>query len=596
MSTPGQDRVERRLAAILAADVVGYTRLMSRDEAGTHARLKAIRRELLDPSVKEHGGRVVKSTGDGALVEFPSAFEAVNSAIELQKAMRNLNAGVPEDKRIVFRLGLNVGDLIIDEGDIYGDGVNVAVRLEGLCPPGGICISRSIRDQVRDKLPYDFDDLGEQQVKNMQRPVRTFALTAETVSQLDSQAEEVTNPAKPRPALSIVVLPFANLSKEPDQDHFADGLTEDLTTDISRISGAFVIARNTAFTFKGKPVDVKQVGRDLGVRYALEGSVQRTGDKVRVNARLIDTETDGHIWADRIEGYVSKLADVQDEVTGRIARSLDLQLVEAEGRRAERSANPDAIDLTMRGQALARNARSREDHNAVLQVLAKALQIDPDEPLAHALVAAELAIVVLDRWFADPQEKKEMLARADVAASRAVNLSPGSALAHWARAHVLRAARSVEQAIVEYEAALAINPNMANARATLGISKLRLGRAEETIADVDGAIRLSPRDPSMSYWLYFKGAAYNCLGQPDAAIKWCQKSNALSPNYPWFNYIQLISAYGWKGDADNARAAIEQLLRLKPDYTITKWVNERGYYYEHYPRILEGLRKAGLPE
>jgi TolB-like protein/class 3 adenylate cyclase len=316
----------RRLAAILAAGVAGYSRLMGMDEEGTFDRLKAHRRELVDPKIKEHHGRIVKTTGDGLLVEFPSVVDAVRCAAEIQRAMADRETDSPEDGRIKFRVGINLGDIIADGDDIFGDGVNVAARLEALAEPGGICISRVVRDQIRDKLSYAFEDMGEQRVKNIARPVRAYALSARAVAALPA----VTAPARPRsrrqsaiprrdaPRLSIVVLPFANLSNDPEQEYFADGITDDLTTDLSRISGSFVIARNTAFTFKDKPVDVKGVGRELGVRYVLEGSMRRTGDQVRVNVQLIDAESGAHVWADRFDTDRANLTQAQDEITGRL--------------------------------------------------------------------------------------------------------------------------------------------------------------------------------------------------------------------------------------------------------------------------------------
>jgi adenylate cyclase len=309
----------RRLAAILAADVAGYSRLMGADEEGTLNRLKAHRRELIDPKIAEHHGRIVKTTGDGMLVEFSSVVAAVRCAVEIQRAMIDRDATTPEDKRITFRIGINLGDVIADGGDIYGDGVNIAARLEALAEPGGICISHAVRDQILDKLPYTFDDLGEQTLRNIARPVRVHTLCAAAVAALPP----VIAPAQPRvtrrrastrrelPRLSIVVLPFANLSNDPDQEYFADGITDDLTTDLSRISGSFVIARTTAFTYKGRPIDVKQIGRELGVRYILEGSVRRTGDQVRVNAQLIDAETGAHLWADQFDTSRANLAQAQ---------------------------------------------------------------------------------------------------------------------------------------------------------------------------------------------------------------------------------------------------------------------------------------------
>src|SRR6202047_4235453 len=382
----------RRLAAILAADVVGYSRLMGADEEGTHERFNAHLRELLDPKIGEHRGRIVKTTGDGVLAEFASVVDAVRCAGEIQRAMADRDLDFAEERRLRFRIGVNLGDVIADSGDIYGDGVNIAARLEALAEPGGLCISRTARDHIGDRLPYSFDDLGEQNVKNIAQPVHAYELSAASVRSLPevatpsrligpsrrnrsrlailmagivaaigigtavwwvwpkgnsspvpgqaSMAASVQRPpateAKSAPRLSIVVLPFSNLSNDPDQEYFADGITDDLTSDLSRISGSFVIARTTAFTYKGKPIDVKQIGRELGVRYVLEGSVRRLGDRVRVNVQLIEAESGAHAWADRLDADRRNLVEAQSEITGRLARSLNFELVRGAGRRIDK--------------------------------------------------------------------------------------------------------------------------------------------------------------------------------------------------------------------------------------------------------------------
>jgi adenylate cyclase len=335
----------RRLAAILAADVAGYSGLMGADEEGTHERLRAHLAELVDPRIKEHRGRIVKNTGDGLLAEFPSVVDAVRCAVEIQRAMVDREPEVPEERRIRFRIGVNLGDVIVEEHDIFGDGVNVTARLEALAEPGGICISRTVRDQIRDKLPHAFEDLGEQSVKNIARPVRVYGLHPEAVADLPAPgvpaAPPIFQPAI-APRLSIVVLPFANLSDDPEQQYFADGITEDVTSDLSRIEGMVVISRNTAFTYQGKRVDTKQIGRELAVRYVLEGSARRSGDEVRVNAQLINAESDTHVWAERFNGDTGDLFALQDEITSRIAIVLNVELIAAEAARP--TDRPDAFD------------------------------------------------------------------------------------------------------------------------------------------------------------------------------------------------------------------------------------------------------------
>src|SRR6202007_2347223 len=333
----------RRLAAILAADVAGYSRRMGADEEGTHERLKAHRRELLDPKINEQSGRIVKTTGDGMLVEFPSVVDAVRCAAELQRAMIDGEAGMPEDRRIRFRIGINLGDIIVDGDDIFGDGVHVSARLGALADPGGLCISRMVRDQIRDKLAHRFEDLGEQSVKNIARPVRVYALRPEAIADLPASSAPLARPVSRSaraPRLSIVVLPFLNLSNDPDQGYFADGITEDLTTDLSRIADMLVISRNSAFTYDNKPVNAKQSGRELNVRYVLEGSIRRSGNRVRANAQLIDAETDAHLWAERFDGDTSDLFALQDEITARIGNTLNYELVAAQVTRP--TENPEA--------------------------------------------------------------------------------------------------------------------------------------------------------------------------------------------------------------------------------------------------------------
>ena len=382
----------RRLAAILAADVAGYSRLMGADEEGTHERLKAHLRKLVDPKIEEHRGRIVKNTGDGLLAEFPSVVDAVRCAVEIQRGMIDGEPEVPEERRIMFRIGVNLGDVIAEEHDIFGNGVNVAARLEALAEPGGICISRMVRDQIRDKLSYAFVDQGEQCVKNIARPVRVYALHPEALvdplAPGASAAPRIPQPAV-APRLSIVVLPFANLSNDPEQEYFADGITEDLTTDLSRISGSFVIARNTAFTYKGKAVDAKQIGRELGVRYVLEGSIRRSANQIRINTQLFDAETGAHLWAERFDCESGDLLQIQDDITRRIASGLGAELIEAESKRAmrERPDNPDAIDLTMQARSLANKPPSAEQNEQIRQLCERALAIDPQNVDALVVLA-----------------------------------------------------------------------------------------------------------------------------------------------------------------------------------------------------------------
>ena len=343
----------RRLAAILAADVAGYSRLMGADEEGTHERLKAHLRELVDPKIREHYGRIVKNTGDGLIAEFPSVVDAVRCAVEMQRGMIDREPELPEERHIRFRIGINLGDVIAEEHDIFGDGVNVAARLEALAEPGGICISRAVRDQIRDKLPYRLEDLGERSVKNIARPVPVYALRPEGIAGSQTLSVSSTTSSPPpvaAPRLSIVILPFTNLSDDRGQQYFADGVTEDLTTDLSRLENMFVISRNTALTYRGKPINTRQIGRELGVRYVLEGSVRRSGNQVRVSAQLIDAATDAHLWAERFDRDTADLFALQNEITGRLANALGVELIATEAARP--AEHPDALDQILRARAV----------------------------------------------------------------------------------------------------------------------------------------------------------------------------------------------------------------------------------------------------
>jgi TolB-like protein len=447
----------RRLAAILAADVAAYSRLMGADEEGTHGRLQAHRRELVEPKIGEHSGRIVKTTGDGILAEFPSVVDAVRCAAELQRSMIDREAGMPEDRRIRFRIGINLGDVIAEDNDIFGDGVNVAARLEALGEPGGICISRTVRDQIRDKLPYSFEDLGEQSVKNIARPVRVYVLHPEAIADLLApslpSASRISPPAG-APRLSIVVLPFADLGNDPDQQYFADGITEDLTTDLSRIAGMFVISRNTAFTYKDKRIDTKQIGRELGVRYILEGSVRRSSNQLRVNAQLIDAETDAHLWAERFDYAASDLFALQDEVTNRIAITLNLELIGAAAARP--AEHPEALDYILRGRATQFKPNSRELYAEAISLYERALTLDPESVEAQTQLAGALVGRVIDLM---TDTAPADLARAEEVVNQALAAKPRHAKAHLFKGRVLRAQNRWDEAVLEFETALTLDRN-----------------------------------------------------------------------------------------------------------------------------------------
>ena len=586
------ERPNRRLTTILAADAAGYSRLVGADEEGTLERLRAIRKELIDPVIAAHRGRIVKTTGDGVLVEFASVVDAVRSAVEMQRAMADSNAGLAPDKRIEFRVGINLGDVVVeDDGDLMGEGVNVAARLEGIAEPGGICLSSAAYDQVRGKIDIAAQDRGEQHLKNIAEPVRIYALSPAH----PAAAAPHTTVA---PRLSIVVLPFVNLGGNTGQDYFVDGVTESLTTDLSRIPGAFVIARNTAFTFKSKPVDARAIGRELGVRYAMEGSVQGGGDRIRVNAQLIDTETGAHLWAERFDKPRADIFDMQDEITTRLARTVGIELVAAEGRRAERERpnNMDAVDLAMRGWAILNQPLSLRRDREACDLFDAALRLDDRN--VEALVGLAFYHGNDLRTFASTN-RDEQLRIAETAITEALTLAPGNALAHFVRANVLHISGATERSLRELEFAITLDRNLAWAHADAGFMKVLLGRAEEAEADVANAIRLSPRDPWLDRWHSLLGIADLFLGRLESALDRLRKSVEMNPNVALTQFF-LAAASALSGRAAEAREARNAGLRLDPNFTVARFRNERRSenptFLAQRERIYEGLSLAGVPE
>jgi adenylate cyclase len=634
----------RKIAAILVSDVVGYSRLAGVDEERILARLRALRSDLIDPTISLHHGRIVKRTGDGSIIEFNSVVDAVRLAIEVQRAMVERNAGVAPDNRIAFRIGIHLGDIVEEsDGDLMGDGVNIAARLEGLCEPGGVCLSEDAHRQVRDRLKENFVDLGERQLKNIARPVRAYALSAAAIAGSKDQGPRATRVRALRgggrwigviaacvaallavgafawragypprfmaasvddklanaPRLSIVVLPFENLSGDKEQDYFADGITDDLTTDLSHIGGSFVIARNTAFTYKDKPVDVKQIGRELGVRYVLEGSVRRLDNKITVNAQLISTETGAHVWADRFDGDRSKLGQLQIEFVSRLANSLGVELFRAEALRSmrERPNNPDAVDLVMRATAKANTTGDNKSINGeVIGLNERALALDPQNEAAMVNLSTALNDRAGNLWSDDPAGD---IGRAEKLADSALALQPDDAWAHLAKAQVLGSKQQWKAAISQAEAALADDPNNPSAHAMLSFWNMFLGHSEDGFAGVETALRLSPRDPGVSWWQFFICHLHTHLAQWEQAIEWCGKSIAsgMDAMYP---YVDLAAANAWGGHDKEAKEAVAQLRKLYPDFTVQTWAgihwSDDPTFNAQYARIVEGLRKAGLPE
>jgi adenylate cyclase len=602
-----QPRVERKLVSVVVADVVGYSRLMELDEEGTHARLNAFHRDLLKPKVSEHHGRIIKDTGDGALLEFASVVDAVRCAVEIQREMIDRTADFPEDRRIVLRIGINLGDVIVEPDDIYGDGVNVAARLEGLAEPGGVCISGTAHDHVRDRLPYVFTEKGEQTVKNISRPVRVYSLGANAIAALPASPPSVDNQqsepslAGSAPRLSIVVLPFTNLSGDPAKDYLADVITEELTTALSRMKDTFVIARSTAFTYKGKPIDVKQIGKELGVRYALEGSAQYSGNKVRVTAQFIDAETGAHLWADQFDADRSNLFEMQDEIVIRLSRALSFQFLTVDIARVNRTrpGNLDAQDLAMR--SVADLIAGPTGWATAFSLCDRALQIDPRNVLALGILAWMIIFPVIVAQSDDPIAATR---RADELISRALAVDPNFDLAHVTKAWVLMAQNRHEEAIVEAERGLALNPSNVDAYAAIGVANNFLCRPDLVMEVVDKAIRLSPRDPFLWGYYMTKGEAYFIMRQDDRAIEWTRRSVATGPIGDPYAMLILASASALSGQQAEADAAIKAYLadsRAK-SRTIGQFQKQQlamannPKWLAYNERIAEGLRIAGLPE
>ena len=583
--------VTRKLAAILAADVVGYSRLMSEDEAGTLATLKAHREELVEPKIAEHNGRVVKLMGDGLLAEFGSVVSAVQCAVEIQRAMAERNTDLPEGRRIDFRVGINLGDVIVEGEDIYGDGVNIAARLEGLAEPGGICVARNVFDQVKGKVDTAFEDLGEREVKNIAEPLRVYSVRPGN-SDRPARAMEDALALPQRP--SIAVLPFENMSADPEQEFFADGITEDIITELSKFRSLFVIARNSSFAFKGQPTDAKEVSAKLGVRYVVEGGVRRAGNRVRVTAQLIDAVDDKHIWAERYDRDLEDIFAVQDEVTRAIVSAIEPQLASTERQRARRKPTEslDAWECYQRGLWHLHHYTA-EDNARGLEFLQRAIGLDPTFATAHAGLAFALYYSVILGFSVD---RSGELARALEAGKTAVMLDENDPFAHVALGRVYTALGEHDTAIASCDRAIALNPSYASAHFGRAHSLWMSGRPEEAIVSHDEAMRLSPRDPLLWAFQASKAIALILLGRYDEALDLARKAQR-QPNTALWAFMPEVSALALLDRLDEARAALERVKQLKPDVTcgfatavipITH-ASDR----EHF---VGGLIKAGLPE
>jgi len=581
--------VSRRLVAVFAADVEGYSRLMGADEVGT---LKGLteRRAILDRIIGEHGGRIANTAGDSVLAEFGSAVEAVECAVEVQTALAEVNTGIEPDRRIGFRIGVHVGDVMVRAGDLFGDGVNIAARLEGLAEPGGICVSSSAYEHVQGKVAVTFTDLGEHSLKNIARPIRAYAVG---LSANDQQPAPLLSSA---PHLSLVVLPFANIGGDPEQDYFVDGVTESLTTDLSRISGAFVIARNTAFTFKGKAVDVKKLGRELNIRYVLEGSVQRGGNRLRVNVQLIDAETGNHLWAERFDKPVADLFDMQDEIVSRLANTLGAELIAAEARRAERVVHPDVMDLFFQGAAYRNKAPTPENLASAKRFFERALTSKPEN--VEALVGlAHIDAISAGSVVAD--DRAGRFVAAEMTLNKVLSLAPEHPQAHMLLGFVQISTNRAAQGIAECELALALDRNLAGAHGWIGLAKIYMGLSSEVEAHIQEALRLSPRDTGAYRWLHFVGVAKAHLNADADAVVWTRRRLELNRNYA-IGQFHLAAALARLGQLEQARAAAHSGLALDPNFTLRRLFShlpsDNPTYLAGRQRIYEGMRLAGVPE
>ena len=573
----------RRLAAILAADVVGYSRLMGADEEGTLERLKALRRELVDPKIAEHRGRIVKTTGDGLLVEFASVVDAVRCAAEVQQAAPEWNAGVAADRRIELRIGINLGDVIADGGDLYGDGVNIAARIEALAYAGGVFVSGTVYDQVRDRLPFGFEDLGEQQVKNIARPIRVYRLLLADVAALVPQRAPLTLLDKP----SIAVLPFQNMSGDPEQEYFADGIVEDIITALSRFKSLFVIARSSSFAYKDRSPDIRQVGRELGVRYVLEGSVRKAATKVRITSQLIDSETGAHIWADRLDEALENIFELQDQVTTKVVGAIAPKLNQAEVKRAKNKSaqSLDSYDCFLRGLAHS-YVVTRETQEEAARLLYRAIQIDPDFSTPYGLATALYTIRKAQGWVVDSASDESEVKRL---ASYVAAIGSDDALAlSWTGFSLVYVCREFDAGADLIDQALSINQNLAQGWANRALVSTIFGEHEIAIEQVSHVFRLSPIDPEVFRSEVIMAFAHLCLGRYAEASNWATKALARQSNFaPAMR--AATAAHALAGNMAEARRILGQMCRL--DSTLTQSSTEiRPSSAER--RILNGSSRA----
>jgi adenylate cyclase len=583
------ERVERRLAAVLAADVAGYSRLMSADEVGTLAALKSHRRELVDPAIAEHKGRIVKTTGDGLLVEFASAVDAVNCAVAVQGEMRERNANAA--LKITFRIGINIGDIIIDSGDIFGDGVNIAARLENECEPGGVFVSGSAFEQVRGKISVAFDDLGERPLKNIERPVRLYAVRAAGADDASTAVpsgskRRAESPVADKP--SVAVLPFTNMSGDPEQEFFADGLTEDIITELSRFHDLLVISRNSSFVYKGKAIKIQDVAREFGVNYVLEGSVRKAGNRVRVTVQLIDAETDRHIWAERYDRELEDVFAIQDEMTRAIVATLAGRVEAARHDRAKRkpTGNMAAYEYVLAAKVL-HHRSTRVDNEEAQRLLDRALELDPDYAHAHAWKACVLGQTWVYDWCEDRDATFQQVADE---ADATLTLDENDSDVHRILAALNLNRNDHDKAVYHQERALALNPNYDLVVVQQGELLTWLGRPEEGIDWIKKAMRLNPYHPQR-FWNHLGRACY-CAERYAEAVEALLRIT--QPDHA--HHALLAASFAQMDDSAAAATHAAEVLKREPKFSVATYLAAQRYKYEPDRKRLEaGLLKAGLP-
>ncbi|MEE9265644.1 MAG: adenylate/guanylate cyclase domain-containing protein [Gammaproteobacteria bacterium] len=588
-----EQSVTRKLTAILAADVVGYSRLMEADEAGTLAQMKTHRRELWTPLIEKYSGRVVGTAGDSILVEFASAVAAVECSADMQRGMVERNADLPEERRMLLRVGVNIGEVIVDEDDIYGDGVNVAARLQELAEPGGIAISGNVHEQVQGKLDDAFEDAGRHEVKNITRPIQVWrwaAGTAETVSATIGSSEPLPLPEQP----SLAVLPFDNMSGDQEQEYFTDGIVEDIITELSKYSWLLVIARNTTFTFKGASVDIKEVGRQLGVHYVMEGSVRKSGNRVRITAQLVDAQSGTHVWAERYDRELADVFAVQDEITQNVAGAIQPELISAEVDRARRKP-PESMaawDYAVRGRWHVLRL-TKEDNAEAQSLLREGLELYPDHVPILAFLSYSLIAGVIFGWSSDPvgwlTEAKEL-------AQRAASLDENDVWVQCALGLGQFTAKQPDKAIGHYKKAIELNPSFALGHGYLALQLAFAGEPDEAIDEAETAIRLSPRDPELFHFFVAIGTAHFVAGRYDEAVAWAEKSVRARPSVPGPLRL-LTTSLAHLGRTDEAREVFKRVLEITPHVSATG-IRSAIHFgkSEDLQRYVDGMCKAGLPE